>query len=161
VAVAFSPDGETVLTGGEGGARLWRAADGTPVGQPLRHGVLVDAAAFSPDGETVLTGGGGAARLWRAADGTPVGRPMEHKGRVWPVAFSPVGKTFLTATDHVVKLWHAPEAIQGEPRRLVLWSEVITGMEFVGEGDEIRHLGATAWANRREELNALGGPPSP
>jgi WD40 repeat protein len=157
-AAAFSPDGRTVLTSSPGAARLWGAADGTP----MFLGVPLVAAAFSPDGKVILTGGvDGAARLWGAADGTPVGRTIQHETPVKFVAFSPDGKTFLTATEYEVRVWRAPEAIPGEPRRLVLWSQVITGMEFVGEGGEIRLLDATTWQKRREELNALGGPPSP
>ena len=37
-AAAFSPDGKTILTGGDDrAARLWDAATGRPVGQPLDH----------------------------------------------------------------------------------------------------------------------------
>jgi WD40 repeat protein len=66
-AVAFSPDGKTVLTGSEDKtARLWAVATGRPVGPPLHHQGEVLAVAFSPDGQTVLTGcHDGTARLWR------------------------------------------------------------------------------------------------
>ena len=56
-AVAFSHDGSVVVTGSEdNAARLWDAATGKPIGQPLPHGSAVTAAAFSPDGKIVLTG---------------------------------------------------------------------------------------------------------
>ncbi len=98
-AVAFSPDGQTILTGCyDGTARLWDAATGRPIGQPLAHSGRVTSVAFSPDGKTILTGGQDkTARLWDAATGRPIGQPLAHSGAVWSVAFSPDGKTILTA----------------------------------------------------------------
>lgn len=55
LAVAFSPDGKTVLTGSDdGSARLWRADTGALLGEPLRHDSLVRAVAFSPDGRAIV-----------------------------------------------------------------------------------------------------------
>jgi WD40 repeat protein len=60
-AVAFSPDGSKVLTGSDDNtARLWSAADGSPIGQPLKHEGSVFAVAFSPDGSKVMT----STNLW-------------------------------------------------------------------------------------------------
>jgi WD40 repeat protein len=75
-AVAFSPDGRTVVTASwDHTARFWRAADGAPIGRPLIHQDEVRAVAFSPDGRTVATASqGGIARLWRVPpplDGDP------------------------------------------------------------------------------------------
>ena len=76
-AVAFSPDGKTVLTGSDDRtARLWDAATGRPLGLTLTHQGEVVAVAFSPDGKTVLTGSmDKTARLWDAATGRPLGLP--------------------------------------------------------------------------------------
>jgi WD40 repeat protein len=54
--VAFSPDGEVVLTGsGDWTARLWDTATGKPIGMPFHHDSGVVAVAFTSTGDAVLT----------------------------------------------------------------------------------------------------------
>jgi WD40 repeat protein/tetratricopeptide (TPR) repeat protein len=121
-AMAFSPDGQAVLTASGKEARLWSAATGRPLRSPLQHQDEVYAVAFSPDGKAILTGSGGAktinnkyegwgeVRLWSATTGQPLGPALPHQGLVKAVAFSPDGKTVLTATaspDDTARLWLA------------------------------------------------------
>jgi WD40 repeat protein len=83
VAVGALPDGTPVIIsgGGEGTVRVWRLADGTPVGEPLTGhdgGVFAVAVGALLDGTPVIISGAGDAtvRVWRLADGTPVGEPL-------------------------------------------------------------------------------------
>ncbi|HKI31749.1 MAG TPA: protein kinase [Gemmataceae bacterium] len=120
-AVAFSPDGRTVLTGSfDNTARLWDAATGQLRGEPLRHEGFVYAVAFSPDGRTVLTcSWDKTARLWDAATGQPRGEPLPNKDTVNAVAFSPDSRTVLTGSDDkTARLWDAATGqLRGEPLR--------------------------------------------
>jgi WD40 repeat protein len=112
-AVAYSPDGKKVLTGSEGKtARLWDAATGKPIGNPLYRDDS-GRCAYSPDGKTVLTRSGHTARLWDAATGKPIGTQLRHEDSVESAAFSPDGKTVLTrGADETAKVW---DAATGKP----------------------------------------------
>jgi WD40 repeat protein/serine/threonine protein kinase len=120
-AVAFSPNGTRVLTGSaDHTARLWDAATGKTLGEPMRHGGGVNAVAFSPDGTRVLTGSADhTARLWDATTRKPQGEPMRHGGGVNTVAFNPDGKTVLTGSaDKTARFWDATTGKPlGEPMR--------------------------------------------
>ncbi|MFZ4701914.1 MAG: WD40 repeat domain-containing protein [Candidatus Methylumidiphilus sp.] len=113
-AVAFAPDGKTLLTGSrDNTAKLWNAITGIELRQ-MQHAASVNAVAFSPDGKTVLTGSNDTtARLWDAATGTEL-RRLQHDEEVNEVAFSPDGKTVLTGSfyDKTARLW---DLVTGKP----------------------------------------------
>ena len=129
VAVGALADGTRVIISGghDGTLRVWRLADGTPVGEPLRGhdgAVWAVAAGALPDGTAVIISGGGdgTVRVWRLADGTPVGEPLRgHDGAVWAVAAGalPDGTPVLVGggyEDASVRVWRlADGAPVGEP----------------------------------------------
>ena len=130
VAAGALPDGTPVIISGggygDGTVRVWRMADGTPVGEPLTgHDDLVRAVAAGalPDGTPVIISGGDdrTVRVWRMADGTPVGEPLAgHDGGVWAVAAGalPDGTPVIISGggDGTVRVWRMADGIQvGEP----------------------------------------------
>jgi WD40 repeat protein len=157
---AFSPDGQTVLTGSsDWTARLWDVDTGEAIGQPMQHQGPVSWVAFSQDGRTVITSSAdGTARLWEAATGKPIGTPLRHDGPVSPVALSPNGHLALTTSMNNAYLWKPPAPLAGDVERLVVWTQAITGLEL--DADLVaRVLDAPTWQQRRQRLEALGGPP--
>ncbi|WP_235620311.1 WD40 repeat domain-containing protein [Prochlorothrix hollandica] len=58
--MAFSPDGQTIVSGSSDKTiRLWDL-QGNPIGEPFRgHSAYVWSVAFSPDGQTIVSGSEG------------------------------------------------------------------------------------------------------
>jgi WD40 repeat protein len=108
-SVAFSPDGNMLVSGGvDGVVRLWNAATGQEMFQDVGHSGSVTAMAFARDGRTVVTGGQDrAVRVWEAATGKQVLAMTRHEAGVAALACTEDGKTVASAgSDGALRLWN-------------------------------------------------------
>jgi WD40 repeat protein len=101
------------------------------------------------------------ARLWHSRTGKPIGPPLEHDAPLTAVGFSPVGNGVLTRTeDGVVRRWARPSDATGSDERFILWTQLATGSEIEANGI-VHSLDSSVWKQRRDRLQALGGPSLP
>jgi hypothetical protein len=111
-AVAYSPDGKYLLSGGEDQTlRLWDVARGKEARIFTGHRDAVTSVAFSPDGRLAVSGSSDSTlRLWEVASGHELQATENLGWKVTSVAFSPDGKFVLSAADdNQVKLWALPK----------------------------------------------------
>ncbi len=132
---SFSRDGAYVLTtstvpssrGGTnqvtistfGGARVWGAASGKPLGQPLHFEKRVNTVTFSANGTRVVVSSDKTARVWDVVSGKPLGDPLHHEGEIYSANFSPNGSSVVTASsDNTARIWDVVSSTpQGTPLR--------------------------------------------
>src|SRR5262249_23235127 len=98
-AVAFSPDGELIASGGgdraeyKGEVRLWEGSTGKLLRGLDGHRSAVTAVAFSPDGRRLATLGGdweNVVRFWEPATGKKLGEVVGPQGWASFPAFSSI-----------------------------------------------------------------------
>jgi hypothetical protein len=107
-SVAFSPDGQRIVTGSEDKtAKMWDIQMGKELQAFKGHAGPVFSVAFSPDGHRIVTGSGDkTAKLWDVPSGKELQTFKGHEGLVSAVALSPDGRRIVTgSTDKTAKLW--------------------------------------------------------
>ena len=119
-AVAYSPDGATMVVGGTS-LELWSTASRTLLAtHSLPAAAYVNGVAFAPSGAYLAVGyGNGTAQLLSARTLAPVSAPFPAtaKGTVESVAYAPGGQVIATgADDGTVRLWSVTDP--AHPRQL-------------------------------------------
>ena len=113
LAVAFSPDGLTIATGGDGPVvRIWDARTGREVQRLDTTARRVFSVAFSPDGLRLATGGdrAPARAVWDVGTGEVV-HVLKHGGNLYAVTWSPDGGCVAAACgDKMARIWDAETA---------------------------------------------------
>ncbi|HLP89648.1 MAG TPA: hypothetical protein VK184_13785 [Nostocaceae cyanobacterium] len=111
-SVAFSPDGQMIVTGiDDRTLRLWDL-QGNPIASFFGHENSVNSVGFSPDGQMIVSGSwDNTVRLWDL-QGNPIASFSGHELQIKSVAFSPDGQMIVTGSaDSTVRLWD----LQGNP----------------------------------------------
>ena len=154
-AVAFSPDGTRLVTGGND-ALIWDLASGQQLAQLLHdrmsHDRGVRAVAFSPDGTRLVTGNPFMARIWDLA-GQQLARLPHHSG-VQAVAFSPDGTRLVTGGNDAL-IWDLASGQQlarlipgGWLRQLIHYGGGVQAVAFSPDGTRL----ATGGIDRKARI---------
>lgn len=117
-ALAFAPDGKTLVAALHEAAHLWEVDSGKEIAVLAGHKHPVSAVAFAPDGKTIATGDSigrapndftspadSTITLWDAGTHQPQRSFSAHHGWIYSLAFSHDGKSLASASPYDVCLW--------------------------------------------------------
>jgi serine/threonine-protein kinase len=117
-AVAVSPDGRTIVAGGEAGIKPWEVRTGAVWrAQPTVNGVR--SLAFAPNGQNVAVAGDRAVVNVYTDDWHLRCHRTPYKHRMEAICYSPDGETLAAGyADGTVKLWGSRPADVWDPQPL-------------------------------------------
>ncbi len=137
-AVALSPDGTLVVSGGaDGTVRAWSAVTGQEKWKGEGHAGPVLSVALSPDGKQVVSGGSDkTVRVWDVATGTGRAFEQHHTAAVWLVRFTDA-KTVKSVSGDKTVHWMVAT---GRPRPVASGRpDLVLGQKLkpdIGPGEE-------------------------
>ena len=140
-SVVFSPDGQTLASGGGDTIRLWDPKTGQLLRTLTGHTFGVWSVSFSPDGQTLASGDAddGTVRLWNVKTGEHLRTLTGHTSYVYSVSFSPDGQTLASGSrDKTVRLWNVNT---GEHLRTLRHTNDVGSVSFSPDGQTLASAG--------------------
>ena len=107
-AVAFSPDGNSIATGGaDHTVRIWDVTAGNEITSFAGHTQMIISVAFSPDGTKLLSGSfDKTAKVWDIQTGRQI-LSISGSDGIGSLMFIPGGKKILGLDGSSLKIWDA------------------------------------------------------
>ena len=105
-AVAFSSDGQRLISGRKNRLRLWDVSTGKMIREFTVHSDQISAFGFSPDGRFILASGDSGLKLWKVANGKEVEEYSGDSDWITSLSFSPDGSRLVSgSSDSSIRLW--------------------------------------------------------
>jgi WD40 repeat protein len=145
-AVAFSPDGSSIATGGaDTTIKVWDIETGTCLITLVGHQGWIRDIAFHPSVQMLAsTSNDNTIKLWNLDTGECLNTLMSHIGIVSGAVFSPDGAILATSSsDCTIKLWHVSsgqcfQTLQGHASTVWTITFSSDGTLLVSGGDDHR-----------------------
>ncbi|MFQ5844689.1 MAG: WD40 repeat domain-containing protein, partial [Planctomycetota bacterium] len=139
-AVAFSPDGRLLVSGGRSGISgapllLWDVEANAVIRSLHGHRTQIHAVAFSPDGRLVASGTTGRSLwLWDVETGRRIRSLEGHTEQIESLAFHPGGR-LLASGGRTVRLWDV--ATGEQVRALSGHKRLVRSLAFTRDGSRL------------------------